>query len=741
MTPAAGTATPGTGFLSTMPGFAAMFPNARLIVEIALGALPTADVSSWSWTDITTDVQQHDDHVISISPMGVQDQSLAIVSAQCGLTVDNRAGNYSLGPQSINYPYIRQGLPIRVSLSLDGTPNGAMVVFWGQFTSTEPSFDSTGRWATVDVIANGTLNRVQLGQPPSTSPLRRSILSDTPTPIAYWPCDDAVGSTVIASAIPAISPMAISGTVTLAADNQVPGSFPVLTLDPGGQIQSSAIPYTFTGQWQNDFHVFVPAAPTNDTTVAQWRLNGTAVLWKFIISGGGASYRLNAVAADGTSLVAMFVGGSPPGIVGQWTHWSICAQQSGGNVNVRVVAFPTLGGQAGVGTASYAGTVGTKFAYTAMINIDGTGSGITGMGVQQVVLWDAFNHTEVGNAAFGFVGETTTARLTRIGMENGIPIQIIGTSTQQMGAQQIDTVFNTLTSIGNTEQGILGDGLGPGVYMVCRSALYNQTPALTLDAPSSDFGGEFKPIDDTTYRLNRATVTRTGGSSATFEDASGPLGTGKIGVFDQTPISEVNARRDTQILGYAAWLVGKGTVEGYRYPNLEMDWRRRPALALQWLQSFVGSEIDLSNVGSWISQHPAGLLALLAVGSSTTLTNMEWSSALNLTPAAPYRSGLVGVAGTFTGARVGKPAGNAKLAINLNPGDTSVAVNVDPLLWATSASLYPLDFNIGGWQVNVSGVSGVATPQTFTFTSPFAGTHTVPAGSNVGLWSPARVVL
>jgi hypothetical protein len=60
-----------------------------------------------------------------------------------------------------------------------------------------------------------------------------------------------------------------------------------------------------------------------------------------------------------------------------------------------------------------------------------------------------------------------------------------------------------------------------------------------------------------------------------FEDATGALGSNLVGRYEDS--REFGVYSDTALPQYAAWMVGQGTVEGYRYPRLALDLVAHPS--------------------------------------------------------------------------------------------------------------------------------------------------------------------
>jgi hypothetical protein len=152
----------GAGFLLDQLGVAG-----RLIVEAAFGADLTQDSSTWTWTDLSHDVRYSDG--ISCG-LGRGDEAATSQPAKLALTLDNRAGLYSRGPVSKYWPGVRRNTPVRVRIrtgpELDPAFPTTYLLWQGEAYSWTPAWDITGRNATVELEAAGTLRRLKQGPGP-----------------------------------------------------------------------------------------------------------------------------------------------------------------------------------------------------------------------------------------------------------------------------------------------------------------------------------------------------------------------------------------------------------------------------------------------------------------------------------------------------------------------------------------------------------------------------------------------
>jgi hypothetical protein len=333
------------------------------------------------------------------------------------------------------------------------------------------------------------------------------------------------------------------------------------------------------------------------------------------------------------------------------------------------------------------------------------------------------------------VGEVVTARLARLCDENNTQITIIGESDVKMGAQDVDDLVTLLRECETADQGLLYDGLGPGLLYITGSERTNQAADLVLDVTEGQLVEEFAPVEDDQRNVNKVKASRKDGADVIHEDTDGPLGTTEIGFYDDS--IEVNIESDQDVIDYASWLVNLGTVPGYRYPQLLLNFAKNPELASSWLTTSLSSRVDVENIDDVRTQHPTGTVALLLEGYTVEIDQMQWTAELNLSPYQPWRVGEYAATTGDTGEYVLRTVGEGStLASSAAAGATTLSVStpVGPL-WTTAADDFPLYLDVGGIKVTVTAISGTAATQTFTVTSSTV-TRALPAGLTVELWQP-----
>ncbi len=711
---AGGTPAAGVPFLQRSAAFAAMYPDARLIVRFAWGADLTADPATWDWTDVTTDLQQGNGQTINIAPMGRSDAVTRTQPAACGFQLDNTSGDYSRGPQSRRYPNVRQNIPVQVLVTLTGAINDAQVRFQGEAWSLRPGWNLRGNVAVVTVSASGKMRQLTQGTPPVHSALFRTNMAAAPG--AYWPLEDASGATQAGAATANTSPLRVIGPVKFA---------PTGTEIP--RVLGAANVVDLRGDGTN-FAKLTGQVYTSAFSASAWQLE---FVGGYASTGSTANIAI-AVFTDKTTTPLNFVMTAPTLRDGNAHHLAFQLSQVGPDIQIDIYYDGVFDHSATVPAV----ILGRPTAVT--LNPQGAlGDDVPIL--TSVALFPTLTSPATRAAAVnGFNGEAVTDRLTRLCAEAGIPIDVIGTSSATMGPQGVDTLPNLLREGETADLGLLGDGRGPGLYFITRAARYNQPASMVLNAAAGDLADAPQPEDDDQKLRNQYVVKRKNGSSATYADASGPLGTNTVGTYESTPGADLNLSSDTPLRNIAAWLVGLGTVDGYRYPTTSLDLRNIPGKAGAWAGLRPGGRLQVANVAAVSPQHPADLVDVLAEGWSEQLSPFIWTAVLNCSPARPWDVAALG-----TSFRL-EMAGQT-LAASLAPGATSLslATAAGHALVSTSAVYpadYPTDLVVAGWRVHVTDAAGGTSPQTLTC-DPTPNTAVIPAGTPVTLWRPAGLAL
>jgi hypothetical protein len=748
--------------------------GARLSVELAFGADINANPADWIWWDVTSDVRQSSQVQITIGRSG---EAGATQPATCQLRLDNASGDYSLGPQSRHWPYIRRNTPVRVRVDPQEYGNAFSQVFLGFADGFTPAWsDVSGNDGYVSLSASGTLRRLAQGSSPVLSSLRRAV-TDLPSVVAYWPCEDGKSSTSFASAFPGDPAMLISGTAEqpypkFASDDSFHCSQPlpeVALTAWRGRVPN----YSPTGEVQLRWLMKAPKL-LNGTTcrLLSLQTTGTVTRWDVLYTNAdGGDLAVKAYSATGALLLDTGSIQFNANLTARMHTLGL--RQSGGNVFFELAVLP-------VGYASggyYSGTITgqTVQAATAVTVAPDQGVDDTIMGHFWVQSQLTNLFSEIGQLNAN-VSETADVRLKRLCRENSVPLTVVGTSKILMGEQRVDTLINLLRECELADQGVLYDGVDAGLTYICGSHRLNQAPVITIDATRGDLAKELAPVDDDQRNVNRCKADRKDGGSAVVSDDDGPAGTAAIGIYDTS--LTVNIDSDGDIADYAGWAVHQGTwTDNYRYPKLQLNLARDPGqsltlgahtylgpatvlggptIAQQILAARLSSRIDVTGLSTIRpGQLPDGPLSSLLEGYSMTIDQFTWDVQLNLSPYAPWQVGEL-TAGE----------GDAREhALRLNPDGSILAGETTPgvpfyfgastflgqdvytgsanllvwtpngVRWTTDAIQFPLDIEVGGLRLTVLGITGTGVLQTFLIAPPIYS-KTLPDQTPVNLWQP-----
>lgn len=701
-------------------------PTARMEVDAAFGAdLTDIDGSGWDWTDLSWDVR-HTNRTTTTIARG--DNVSQAGAAAFGFGLNNPDGNYTaLNPLGQFFPNVAQNTPIRQRITLDGI--NWYTRWQGYADSWNPRATSaSGRVRTVEVAAFGMLARLAGRTKPLRAPLYRAITTSTDL-IAYWPLEDGAASTTAASFVATTGPLFATGAVKFAAATDLAGAATVPDLT-GGTLTSRQLPLAAAGAWSVEFVLEHGTVPVADVTEITWRTSGTWGTWRLVhTSSGSAAFRTQ-LQFDGpggtvelSSLLNLDVG---------WHAYQVTAEQVGANISVD---FRVDGVSVQTDTETSA-TVGRPLQVA--LNPDAIAD-TTVPRISSVAVHSSVADYDRSGPVDGWAGETATDRLIRLCDEESVFLDLAGTSDILMGAQPVGAILALLRECEAADHGMLYDGFGPGISYQARTERYNADAALTLDmgATPPQVAPPFEPTFDKQATKNLYQVSRTNGSTVVVEQTDGPLGTGTIGVEDGQ--ATVNLVDDTTLAAHGWWLVGLGTVYGYRFATLNLNLRAIPGKAAAVLAAGgPGYRITINRPSSKSVDLPPDPIDLFAEGWTETTTVDSWDLVPNC---SPYQPNVVGVVGSTW--RV--DSASATLHTGVDAATTTLQVAAT-LPWVTDA-VYPADFpfaaGLGGERVTVTHmaapVAGVQAATVIRSVNGVVKAHD--PGEPVSLWRPAVIAL
>jgi hypothetical protein len=762
-----------------------VFPDARQYVEAAFGADLTADPDTWSWTNITgPDLVQWDPGVEC--KIGYPNEAIEIIPASFSCDIRNdqpNGGDFTLGnPLGAHWPNIRENTPIRARLDIG---NGPTVRFFGYATSWKPKWDANRQLALVTLKANGVSRRIRQGEGAARSAIRRFFEYGSTQPVRYWSLEDNSGSTSAASAITGPPPMTASGGSASGAGvrfgvaqgrtqaaytgfeiNRV-GVKSFVSLAEGGTLTAD-LPSSTATKYAVQFIGFTWAytgIAGSDRVMARWLTPG----------GSFVRYDVRVLSLDGTVELVGFdsVGAetvlvqSDISFVDEFEYVFRIENAGGGNVYTSLEIYRVASSINGLIGSFAEDTRAGTFALPTRIFLNPNGTtvnqtAITGsenqtndMRFGHLAVWhrtpryltDTFtNATGVFYSAWnGFIGELPTDRITRLGNEQDVPVEIVGSSDIAMGFQDTNGFTDLLTQCSAVDQGLLIDGISAGYTYFARTQMYSRPADLTLQL--NDVIGPDDPNHDDQGRINDYTASDTFGSSGRFVQASGDLGTATVGIYDDS--GDHRAFYASDLYQIAAWKVAQGTVPGLRWPQLAFQ-LAKPSTAVaaqRWLDMPAFGHLRALDLGIGQADPDADLVLR---GWSEKWNSKTWQVTANTTPYDAFGVTTLADDAGDTDEFVGwLDTDGSTVVTGIDAGATSVSVATPSgPVWTNATTPSPtyaddivgLYINLDGMRVAVTAISGATSPQTFTVTGTDV-LRAVPPGASVSVWDPVVIGL
>jgi hypothetical protein len=283
----------------------------------------------------------------------------------------------------------------------------------------------------------------------------------------------------------------------------------------------------------------------------------------------------------------------------------------------------------------------TSLYINGQIATAGSLAGIVAAGANGTSI--GFNDTTGNDYVNGLIAECAvySYALTPAQVQAHYTQATLSDDTPQMGPQIDDTFANLLQYCESVDLGLLfetTDQLGIGYRT--RVSMLGQNVGLQMDYSLSQLANALTPVSDDQYLRNDVTITRNGGASAVWQDTSGPLSLQDPpnGVGDYTYANTVYCYADAQLLPMATWIGTVGTVDDYRYPQINIDLSRAAAAGLlgQAGGMEIGDFLQVINTPTFLSASP---IAQLMFGYTETINAFKWTMSINAVPEAPYGEG------------------------------------------------------------------------------------------------------
>lgn len=572
-----------------------------------------------------------------------------------------------------------------------------------------------------DITAYDILQILNTGALISDSAMTRYYKSIT-TNIGYWPGEDVDGSGSIA-AVTANTNSAVASGINYAAEDSLPGSNPVFTIDTETLVSGRFPKYTSTGHWAFTFALYLDTAPSADIIPMNLALtDGTNIEFRV----GTFTYRVTITDYDTTQLDladSAYGSGAEPG---NWIVVVMEFEQNGSDIDW-VTNWRTL--SPGVGYFS-SGTISSRtlgnLSSWSIPNLTAS-SGLTTVAIGHIAGNSSIDDylESVHLTSFrGYVSETDVDRIQRLATENGHTVYVLNeTHGTPMGKQQIGTALDLYTACADTGRGVLAARRDSAALLyISRAQLedYEPLPLTYSDLIQATVDSDLIPI-------NQAVVSRDDGGTYTDTVTTGPNSVDNIGQLSQ-PYT-LNAEEDAQLKDIAHTITHIGTWNELRWFGLIYE-LAKPAIAdnstlLEILRSF---DIGISGIITGLPDHlPTRDAEISVIELTEILTRYQHTLTLNSRPARPFA-----IAQHYNSTHL---IGSSQSVLASSVTDSATTISVTGginTVWAYTADFY-ISVSNDKEKMLVTNITGTSVPFTFTVTrgSP-AFAHD--ADAEVHLW-------
>jgi hypothetical protein len=591
--------------------------------------------------------------------------------------------------------------------------------------------EKSGTDSITPIAGAGVMRRIQQGSSPLDSPLRHQLASLS-YGVGYWPCEDGSEASAAASGLSGGQSASVTGG-TFAGDSTLPGASTSIVLETA---LTSKITANLHGPVTNGYAALALAklsvAPGGETLFMDIRATGAAVRWLINITATGINFKgydnAGTLIADNASIWVI----DPT----EWFAVQLETNISGGTVTVTLIWHQ-------VGSTTY---------YSVSDTYSGTAPQLTGFTLQAVTnsmsvghLWFGdeqlpFVDNTFSSVSNGYLGETASARIARLCAENSVPAVVFSGTSEPMGRQKSAKLIDLLRECERADQGILYERASALVYLP-RIRRYNRPVVMELDWSLGHLAEPPEPVDDDQRLRNQWSVSRTDGQQGvTVTDVTGPLGTDRVGLYDDQ--MELNVRADARLRQFAAWFVKVGTIDVLRWPRIKINLVAHPEFIPRWLGCTIGSRITIANPPGQIAGE---VIDLIIEGYTETINVDQWDVELACSPAQPWEVAV------YDGTSKRYAARTTTLSADVAAAATTFTLTFTKPGegWSTRSASQPYDLAIAGEVVRVPvGGMGAITgtgPCTQVVTGATRSINGVskilPAGSPVQVNSPGRYAL
>lgn len=581
--------------------------------------------------------------------------------------------------------------------------------FHGEIAAWPHQWNVSGEDVHIPIEAAGVLRRLGQGRRPEESTLRRRVVSLNP--VAYWPMEEAAGSTRATSPIPDVNVMTVEG-LDWAQESSLPSSAPLPKVagngGPAGFYGPVPPPAAALTAWQVQFVYRIEQV--NATPVDLLRIVSTGTVVEWVIRQGAAESQVAGYDANGAVVFSQSIG-TGTDLYGQWITVGFYVTQTGGNVVHWHIAWTDVGGDTGVFFGDIPGAIGHPVAVAGPVG--GYPAVLDGMAIGHAAVWHDGVSGRYDRAIDSWDGERTSDRMRRLARESNLALTVSGTAeqTERVGPQGMARTLDLLGECADVDGGILYERREAlGLAYRDRSTLYTQSPTLQLRyGQGRELAPPLEPVDDDAHLRNDVTVQRSGGSSGRAVQEDGPLSIAEppngVGQYDES--ITLALYEDDQAVQHAGWRLHLGTWDEARFPSVHVRLHSAPHLLPAACAVRPGDRITIANPPPWL---PAETIDLMATGYTEVIGVHTHDITYNCVPCRPWH--VASVEHPVFG-RVDTDGSELDNGIDATETVIDVAVT-DGALWVTAAP--PMNSNpdfeadLSGWAPNGATIARVRTP-------------------------------
>ncbi len=616
--------------------------------------------------------------------------------------------------------------------------------------------------AVVRLTTAGSLRRLQQGEDPLQSPLRRffSLPLTQSSLQAYLPMEEAQGADRFGTPLPGGASAEVNEFVALGQDDSLVASSPLPSIQ-GGKTGTwyGSIDGTEEDKWNASIFWLLPTPDAVEWTELFY-IETLGTVRKWVVDLRLNQRRVTAYDTAG-NIIDQSTFGMGEVNYAHWHTMRLEMEQVGGAIDwqTRHTSIET-----GAGFASgeqWAGNLGRPIG--AGVECTPPGDGIS------------FGHFTIDDGTRGvewtagsdtaWVGETASHRLLRLCNEERIDIEVFGDErghtafrgipglSAAMGPQRQVTLTALLNECAATDLGVLMERpTAPGFLYRTRKTIEGQTPLVVLDAGASEIANPFEPKKDDQGRANDVTVSAVAGASARVVDedsiAKGRYKTerkinGVGGVRIQQAIQNVSDGLSVEIerqnLDYANWFLLQGTWPGMRYPEVTINMATAARVLPLWRYVAVGDRIQIRNLPE---QHPASTVDLIIQAIADPITPTEWVPSITCSPGGPWA--IPQLAAESTSAEGEEPRLISGETVTTEAIDaTQLTIPISATDWTEDGVEFPLDVLVEGEAITVSGISSTGGLEQLDVSARSVNgvVRSHPSGVTVEVRDPHRLAL